>query len=367
MNKKILSLLFCVVVSLFISGCAEEKASIPETDSAPLPPQEIQKVQQPAPASSEEKPTAKEISTATEASTTEKATVKTQEFSRKELSLYLGVWMPALQGEGEQSLEEKEDLIALGANTVAFGVVIPYFPDGSLEQERVRESKDDARMLMRYYKEAGLAIVFSPEPIPANLEGEPTPVPATIRETLLKNYEEVILDLAKIAEEENVEVFSPMNEPDWKLGLERASSWGQEILPEVGKVFTGKVMWKGLTSDDSENIKKVDFLGYDIIGFTSFPWGGIANYKTNLQSFLTALQAKAAEDGVKELFVAEFGTYDPVGLPKRDEPKSIQYVFEEGKGKLQGFLVFDPPRGIGTPVKGSELENVVKEEFEKVK
>ncbi len=30
MNKKILSLLFCVVVSLVISGCAEEKASIPE-------------------------------------------------------------------------------------------------------------------------------------------------------------------------------------------------------------------------------------------------------------------------------------------------------------------------------------------------
>ena len=57
MNKQILSLLFCVVVLLLVSGCAEEKASTPENDSAQHSPQEIQEIQQPAPASSEEKPT----------------------------------------------------------------------------------------------------------------------------------------------------------------------------------------------------------------------------------------------------------------------------------------------------------------------
>ena len=35
MNKNILSLLFCLVVLLLISGCAEEKASIPEKNIAP--------------------------------------------------------------------------------------------------------------------------------------------------------------------------------------------------------------------------------------------------------------------------------------------------------------------------------------------
>ena len=57
MNKKMVSLLFCVVVLLLISGCAEEKASISETDPAQPSPQEIQEIQQPAPAVSEEKPT----------------------------------------------------------------------------------------------------------------------------------------------------------------------------------------------------------------------------------------------------------------------------------------------------------------------
>ena len=45
------------IVLLFISGCAEEKDSISETDSTQPPPQEIQEIQQPTPASSEEKPT----------------------------------------------------------------------------------------------------------------------------------------------------------------------------------------------------------------------------------------------------------------------------------------------------------------------
>jgi len=286
---------------------------------------------------------------------------------RKDIRLYLGIWMPALQGEGEQSLEKREDILALGANTVAFGVVIPYLPDGSLEQEGIEGAKDDARKLIRYYKEAGLVVVFSPEPVPANLEGEPTPVPQQIRTTLLRNYEPLIIELAKLAEEENVEIFSPMNEPDWKLGYETASSWGQEILPKIKKVFTGKVMWKGLSTEDTENLKKVDFSGYDVIGFDSFPWGGISNYKSNLRSFLTVLQQKAIEGVVQELIAAEFGTYDPVGLPPQDEAKSIRYVFAEGKGKLQGFFVFDPPQGIGTPIKGTELEKVVKEEFGKLK
>ena len=65
MNKKIL--LLCIVV-VFLYGCASEKSSIPETDSAQLPPPEIQKVE---PVNPEE--TAKEISTINEAPTPEAA------------------------------------------------------------------------------------------------------------------------------------------------------------------------------------------------------------------------------------------------------------------------------------------------------
>lgn len=364
MNKKILSVLIGVIVVLFLFGCAEEKASIPET-TAPPATEEVEKVKESASISPEEEPVTQEISTTMDGSTTGDATIIN--FPQKDLALYFGVWLATPYFSGTQSLEKREDLVALGANTVAFAVEIPYYRDGSIDEEAMEDSKKEARRLLRYYKEAGLAVALSPEPLLIEFEGEPQPLPANIRERFVQEYTPHAIDLAKIAEEENAEIFSPMNEPDYKLGYELASSWGQDILPQVRQVFTGKVMWKGLTSDDHENIKKVDFSGYDIIGFTSFPWGGITNYKSNFRLFLTALQEKAAQDGVKELFAAEFGTYEPVRLSKQDEAKSIQYVFEEGKGKLQGFLVFDTPEGFGTPIKGSELENVVKEEFGKLK
>ena len=351
MNKKILLLLFCVVVLLFMSGCAEE----------------IQQVQESAPISPEEGPIAQETPIPTEASITEEVPQIQQEFPRKDIALYFGVWLAIPYFPGTQSLEKREDIVALGANTVAFAVEIPYYGDGSIDQEAMEDSKKEAQRLIRYYKEAGLAVALSPEPLLIEFEGVPEPLPASIRQRFVQEYTPHAVDLAQIAEEGNAEIFSPMNEPDYKLGYELASSWGQDILPEIHKVFTGKVMWKGLTSDDSENIKKVDFSGYDIIGFTSFPWGGIENYKSNFRLFLTSLKEKAAMDGVKELFAAEFGTYEPVKLPKQDEAKSIQYIFEEGKGKLQGFLVFDPPEGFGTPIKGSDLEVNVKEEFENIK
>jgi len=345
MNKIALYGLIILFFSLFILGCTQKTIQQDITTEETTP----------------------AISTAPEAPTSERTRETEQKFPRKELSLYLGFWMPTPYFPGTQSLEKREDIVALGANTVAFAVEIPYFEDGSIDEEAMEDSKKEARRLIRYYKEAGLAVALSPEPLLQEFEGEPQPLQASIRERFLQEYTPYAVELAQIAEEENAEIFSPMNEPDYKLGFEIASSWGQEILPKIRKVFTGKVMWKGLTIDDREKIEKVDFSGYDSIGFTSFPWGGIKNYKSNLKLFLDSLQRKAAEDGVKDLFAAEFGTYEPVGLLKQDEVNSIQYVFEEGKGKLQGFLVFDPPEGFGTPIKGTTLGNVVKEEFEKLK
>ena len=90
-------------------------------------------------------------------------------------------------------------------------------------------------------------------------------------------------------------------------------------------------------------------------------------YRDEVNSYIETIGSWVEEDGVEELVAAEFGTYVAVRIDKKDEPKSIQYVFEEGEGKLDGFFVFDPPKGFGTPIKGSHLESVVKEEFEKIK
>ena len=95
MNKKILFRLFCVVVVLFMSGCAEEKASIPEneivTDTALPVAEEVQQVRESAPISPEEGPIAQEIPIPTEALITEEAPIIKQEFPRKDIDLFFGI------------------------------------------------------------------------------------------------------------------------------------------------------------------------------------------------------------------------------------------------------------------------------------
>ena len=182
----------------------------------------------------------------------------------------------------------------------------------------------------------------------------------------MKDYNTVIIELAKIAEEENAEVFSPMNEPDYKLGTEMSSSWGQQILPEIKKVFKGKVLWKGALSDKLTDQKNIDFKGYDIIGFTIFPFGDFDNYDQEVLDVINKIGIWAKEDVIKEIWISEFGNYKYTGIPKEKEPRSLEIVFEEGKGKVNGFFVFDPPKGFGTQIKGSYLETVIKEQFEKL-
>jgi hypothetical protein len=290
---------------------------------------------------------------------------KAGSFSRKEPKVYLGVWLPALSHPGMHSLEDREDLKGIGANTAAFAVQIPYFKNGQLHQQSIESAVSKARSLIRYYKEAGLAVFFSPDPVLARYYGEPEPIPEKSREVFLKNYEAVIMELARIAEEEQVEIFSPMNEPDYKLGIERSSSWGQEILPKIKKVFSGKVLWNGSLARAFEYGQRIDFSGYDIVGFTVFPWRGLSGYEQQIDFYLRKMKQQAKEDGVGKVFISEFGVYFQAQVT--NEPEALEAVFKQGEGRVDGFFVLDPPRGFGTSLKGSNLEPVIKKWFNKLK
>jgi hypothetical protein len=157
-----------------------------------------------------------------------------------------------------------------------------------------------------------------------------------------------------------------MDEPDYKLGSARGSAWGQEILPKIRAVYSGKVLWKGSLSRPFRNNERIDFSGYDIVGLTVFPWAGLERYPEDVEFYINTLNQWAAEDGVKERIVAEFGNYVVTRITKEEEPEAIRTVFEQGQGKVNGFILLDPPRGFGTPIKGSALENVVKTWFERL-
>jgi hypothetical protein len=296
--------------------------------------------------------------------------LKTEEtvFPRKNISTYLGIWLPAILHPGAHSMNKREDLIAIGANTVGIGIEVNYYPEnGKFDEKMLSYAKQKARDFIRYYKEGGLAVMVSLVPIPVKLQGEPGPIPENIKEEVLKNYEKIVVDLAKIAEEENAEIFCPMDEPDYKLGAKRGSSWGQEILPKIKSVYSGKVLWKGSLSRPFEKNQRIDFSGYDIAGFTVFPWGGLTLYPQNVEFYINKLNQWAGEDGVKERIVAEFGNYQITKITKEEEPEALQIVFEKGRGKLNGFILLDPPSGWGTSIKDSELEPVIKSWFEKLK
>lgn len=284
-------------------------------------------------------------------------------YPRKNIAIYKGILMTTILTLEHHSLANREDLLAIGANTVALGVDVPYNDDGTLVEDRLKMIKLKTRDRIRYYKEAGLAVILTFDPYPAETELEPGPIEENIRETFLQSLEPFLLEIATIAEEEKVEILSTLIEADFRLGVERSSTWGQEILPKIKKVYKGKVMWKGSLYEHTDKNINIDFSGYDIVGFTSYAHEGIATYKQKVNKYVTTIRRWANEDKVYEVFAAEFGNYVTVRLPKQDEPESIQYVFEKGRGRLEGFIVFDPPPGFGTPIKGTNLENVVKREF----
>ena len=126
------------------------------------------------------------------------------------------------------------------------------------------------------------------------------------------------------------------------------------------------MLWKGsLFEHVGESTPDIDFSGYDIVGFSSFPFTGIDRYPQAVRNYEETIGQWAQEDGVTRLWAAEFGTYEPVPISPSDEDEAVSIVF--GETNIEGYFVFDPPRGFGTAIKGSDLYNVVQEGFESKK
>jgi hypothetical protein len=67
-------------------------------------------------------------------------------------------------------------------------------------------------------------------------------------------YTRRVLEWAELCEECGVEYFSPIAEADLLLDRDRAIAWHAEILPEIRKVFSGKVYahWSCYANDDAK-------------------------------------------------------------------------------------------------------------------
>ena len=326
------------------------------------------------------------------------------------------------------SMSNPSDLKNIGANSISFTIDVPYYSSGELHDDCVEWLKDKARSTIKKYKQTGFNIVVQlasaqvnpldysggmynrpdvmQEP-PGGIPGgppegftggppggmldiaremtcslltagaEPGSIPVSVLSKFLENYELVVIDIAKIAEEEGADFFVPMSEADLKMNsATKASKWSQEMLPKIKEVYSGKLVWRGDFHNAYKNSnKQVDFSGYDVIGFTTLTGAPVnANIPIAIAGNIAALTKWAEEDGVEEVWITEFGISTTATESEEEKAESHQQMFEAAEGKVDGYQIDDAPYigpnkqvgWAGTPLKGSTMEPVVKEWFKKM-
>ena len=295
-----------------------------------------------------------------------------------EVSVYKGFWMPTAfyYPHDTHSMTDEKLAKDVGANIVSLGPTVKINVNGEVKYAEPFSSNNVEQQLatlVKKYYEAGIRIhlvleLFYQEEFTQG-GGEPQPIPEAVatKQGFLDNYNLIVEDMAELAEKYQVEMFSPMNEPDYKLGAKTSSGWGQEILPIIRENYNGKVVFKGsLHHNLNENI---NFKGYDAIGFSITPSGmGVGGYEQEAANTIQKILDWAERDSVSEVIVTEFGVWG--GASSFDENTKItahKIIFEQGKGKLKGFIVFDPPADQGWSLKqNNQLLEEIKRQFTEV-
>lgn len=198
----------------------------------------------------------------------------------------------------------------------------------------------------------------------------------------------IALDWAKIAEEEKVEIFSPLNEPFLHVGYEKTFVWHKDVLPELRKVYHGLLAPRGLQAYHFEPeiglIERVDtqfdFSGWDLIAFDVY--GRNTRNYDEFRQYLEAVIAKSlelkkkynakgivfSEMGEPNVEPGTFGNAGPLEVAK----KSWQIIYEESYGLIDYPFFWDfhgvpinEKEGVEIIDAGNVLANILKDLFSK--
>jgi len=177
-----------------------------------------------------------------------------------------------------------------------------------------------------------------------------------------KNYNKIVVDMAKIAEKYHFYFFSPMGEPENVfLDAKLASDWSQQILPQVKKYYKGKLYYKGdLHKGDGDVI---NFKGYDVLGMVTTPVSfdaPIEETRKTYDSNMERVLVWAKRDGVSEVVISEYGY---LGENKMESAVRIGVVLEEGSKKLNGVFLTEPFPAILKTTQGEQIVGEMKRWF----
>ncbi len=349
-----------MVLSLLSSACAP--ASIPVPAPVPIPPATPTPTPTLAPVP---------IPPATPTPIVAPPSLEKEEYPRVYPETLRGFWMPSLAnlprgGKQALSVDEPETIKEFHANLVAFAAHVGYDHEGKIYVSRIERQLPLVRSLIKEYHQNNISVfltieVLGPE---RSQNGGPLPIPESVsrNDEFISGYDRCLEKVVSLAEEEKVEYFATMNEPDYKLGGEIGNVWSRRMLQIVQKGFTGKIVYKGALYPIHWGGKQLDVSGYSYVGLTSAPFNGkLEEYRPSLSERLQTLIEWSREDKF-ELMITEFGV-SGLGQNTTEEKKAeaLTTVFEEGrKYGIRTYIVSDLR---SANIKGTALEQTVKKYF----
>ncbi len=268
-----------------------------------------------------------------------------------EVQIYKGIWLPGIPPTNwlASNIQKMKEL---GMNTVFLSV-------GFLEEEDNRLAGVDTSHIVANIQTAhenGMKVALT--------TGFKPPYP-DLEDLDLEVLNSKIREVAELAEEYDVELFAPLNEPGAILE-EKTGEWRQEILLKIKEVYHGEIVWKGCGPGgeprSEEFLKELserspgDYVGYDYIGFTTLfvPTEGLTleEYSQYVDNALKYRLAQAERDNCKGIMLTEFGMgdrfvmrgsdvvdlIDDGTITEEEFTRAHEIVFEKGGDRAVGFI-----------------------------
>lgn len=285
-----------------------------------------------------------------------------EEKTEEEIYIYKGIWLPGLTPNWLTSNIQK--IKDLGMNTVSLSVEFIQEDGNPVAGIDTSHIVEDIQVAHENSMKVTLNANFHPKP--------------KLEEKDLEALNSLIIEVAKLAEENDVELFAPLSEPGTVL-LVDTGKWRQEILSMIKEVYHGEIFWNGAFGlPDREMSEEFfrelseqppgNFSGYDYIGFASYyvleesltpeeqlqfaDQLTLESYSQYVDNILKYVLAYAKRDNCKGIIIKEFGAADRFfmkgsdvvdrlddgTLTEEEFTRAHKIVFEKGKDRAVGFI-----------------------------
>jgi len=248
---------------------------------------------------------------------------KIQGLTWRTISYYYhpGIYQEIYNNESNQRLIEKAK--AIGANYLLIRVFYNGTKDGKLIGNDL-EAEQQLKQAIDFAHNQNMKILLVPYVESREYWNNNWVLSESI-------WSETVINWAKFAEKNNVEMFAPGVEMNLILDENVSPKWFKEILLKIRKVYSGKIIsaehfdverWKIL---DKENA----FVGYDCIGLTFFPrkeYNGVSDIRS-FEDYASYVEQEASViDSLSKKYNIECKLAVPIGMDYWKGSNAVQPV-----------------------------------------